>query len=44
MTWWWWWVAGDGVDYTNTTVVKRHIFILKTSADGTPQWNTTFGT
>lgn len=36
-------VVGDGVDYGNTTPVNRHIFVLRTSSDGTPLWQRSIG-
>jgi hypothetical protein len=36
-------VVGDGQDYSNETVVKRYIYVLKTDRAGNAQWQQRFG-
>jgi hypothetical protein len=36
-------MVGDGVHYGNTTVVQRHLLVLKTSSNGTLEWQLTLG-
>lgn len=36
-------MVGDGVDYANRTIVKRHIYVAKIDSAGNLQWQQNFG-